>query len=91
MEANDTFLYQSSYLDENDSHKSDEDQLSLSTPVMNYESSLPEKSIKQETNTNEINQINTQICTQPKEIKELILPRIVNIVSSVSLECRLDL
>ena len=43
MEANDTFLYQSSYLDENDSHKSDEDQLSLSTPVMNYESSLPEK------------------------------------------------
>ena len=91
MEANDTFLYQSSYLDENDPHKSDEDQLSLSTPVMNYESSLPEKSIKQETNTNEINQINTQICTQPKEIKELILPRIVNIVSSVSLECRLDL
>ena len=63
MEANDTFLYQSSYLDENDPHKSDEDQLSLSTPVMNYESSLPEKSIKQETNTNEINQINTQICT----------------------------
>ena len=94
MEDNGSFLNQNFFLDENDEDKPDEDILPPSTPVMTYESSFPEKGINQETNTNEMNQIsqiNTKTCTQPNEIKELILPRIVNVVSSVSLECRLNL